>query len=309
MLVLWKDSKPISSTILKQSNCTSSYSLSAFSAWYLTELSLGTVRQRDNQCSNSETVLVKTSGATFASSSLDGPIILTKLKWDLSKCHRLQKNWKNQAFFRKSITTSKTQETKKLLSTLQMCSKSGSHTIRPHKSWLKSLPMHTATHFSTQKIAMRAITHSGGREDHLSLPVQKNSKHKLSFITQMSLPASKNRWVIKLLRKSKMSVKLRSLAKSNTMIFPTSLKGYINWRKLRTLEWNLRKLQLKQKQQLLLLNRLQINNFRFKDKHMKLSLKDKRRIGQSLEAGLERILLEALSDHKLIDAIFKNKYI
>ena len=220
-----KDSKPISSTILRQSNCTRSYSLSVFSAWYLTELSLGTLRQRDSLCNNSETVLVKTSGATFASSSPDGQIIPTKLKWDLSKCHRLQKNWKNQAFLRKSIATSKTQETKKLLSTLQMFSKSGSHTIRPHKSWQKSLPMLIATSFSTQKIAMRAITRSGGREDHLSLPVQKISKDKFSFIIQMSLQASNNRWVIKLLRKSKMWVKPRCLAKSNTIIFRLSLKS------------------------------------------------------------------------------------
>jgi len=239
MQVLWKDSKPTSSIILRLSNYISSSSLLAFSAWYLTELSLGTAIQRDNRWSNSEIVLVKISGATFASSSPDGRIILIQLNRELNKILHLQKNWKKTAFFLKSTMTSKTQETKILLSTLPMFSKSEQNTIRPLKSWQKSWPMHTATPFSIQKIAMPAITHSGGREDHLSLRVQKNSKHKLSFITQMSLPASKNRWVIKLLRKSKMSVKLRSLAKSNTMILSTSLKCYFNWRKRRTLERNL----------------------------------------------------------------------
>ena len=133
-----------------------------------------------------------------------------------------------------------------------MFSKSEQNTIRPLKSWQKSSPMHTATPFSTQKIAMRAITRSGGREDHLSLPVQKNSKDKLSFITQMSLPASKNRRRIKLHRKLKMLAKLRSLAKLNTIIFPTSLKSYSNWRKLRTLERNLISKQRRQQEKWLL---------------------------------------------------------
>ena len=43
--------------------------------------------------------------------------------------------------------------------------------------------------------------------------------------------------------------------------------------------------------------------------HMLLEKQAKETFAKFFEIGLERILLEAFSDHKLIDAIFKNKYI